>query len=250
MMNPAEFANIAAAEQRLWWYRGMRRILFDVLDPWLRGRQVRRVLEAGCGTGYFARVLAKERGWTVYPSDIAWKGLSIGRGMGVERLSQADVRALPFRSGAFDIVSAVDVLEHFAPGEESRPLSELARVLSPGGLLVLRTPALEALRSRHSEFVLERQRFTRGRLLGAIRECGIRVRRCTYASFLLLPAALLKFRVWEPLLGKPPASGVKPVAGWLDSLLYSCLWAESAWLGRGLNFPAGQTLIVIGEKCA
>jgi len=38
MMNPAEFANIAAAEQRLWWYRGMRRILFDVLDPWLRGR--------------------------------------------------------------------------------------------------------------------------------------------------------------------------------------------------------------------
>jgi hypothetical protein len=128
--------------------------------------------------------------------------------------------------------------------------SELARVLAPGGLLVLRTPALEALRSRHSEFVLERQRFTRGRLLRAIRECGIRVRRCTYASFLLLPAALLKFRLWEPLLGGPPASGVKPVAGWLDSLLYGCLRAESAWLGRGLNFPAGQTLIVIGEKIA
>jgi protein-L-isoaspartate O-methyltransferase len=69
MMNPAEFANIKAAEQRLWWYRGMRRILFGVLNPWLRGRQVRRVLEAGCGTGYFARVLGEEHGWTVYPSD-------------------------------------------------------------------------------------------------------------------------------------------------------------------------------------
>ena len=29
------------------------------------------------------------------------------------------------------------------------------------------------------------------------------------------------------------------MAGWLDRLLYSCLWAESAWLGRGLNLPGG-----------
>ena len=250
MMNPAEFANIAEAEQGLWWYRGMRRILMRVLDPWLKGREVRRVLEAGCGTGYFARVLERERGWRVYPSDVAWEGLSFARGMGLERLSQADLRALPFRSGAFDMVLSVDVLEHFTPGEEAGPLRELVRVLAPGGVLVLRTPALEALRSRHSEFVLERQRFTRGRLLGAIRGCGVRVLRCTYASFLLLPVALLKFRLWEPLFRTPPASGVKPVAGWLDRLLYGCLAAEAAWLGGNLDFPAGQTLILIAEKTA
>lgn len=247
-MNPAEFANIAASEQRLWWYRGMRRILSGVLDPCLDGRRIGRVLEAGCGTGYYARLLAQERGWTVYPSDLAWEGLSAGRGMGVERLSQADLRELPFQDGAFDLVSIMDVIELFEPGAERLPLSEASRVLAPGGVLALRTPALGILRSRHSEFVHQRQRFTRGRLLRAVRACGFRVLRCTYVSFLLLPAALVKFRVWEPLLGKPPASGVKPVPGWLDRLLFGCLRAESAWLGRGLNLPLGQSLILVGEK--
>jgi SAM-dependent methyltransferase len=250
MMNPAEFTNIAEAEEQLWWYRGMRRILSGLLEPCLNGRPVRRVLDAGCGTGYFARVLEQERGWTVYPSDVAWEGLSYGRNMGLARLSQADVSALPFRTGAFDVVSALDVLVHFPPGEECCAVGELARVLSPGGLLVLRVAALNVLRSRHSQFIRERQRFTRGRLLAAVRGVGIRVLRCTYANTLLLPVALAKFRLWEPLLRRPPESGVRPLPGWVDRVLYGCLWAESAWLGRGRNLPAGQSLLLVGEKAA
>jgi SAM-dependent methyltransferase len=250
MMNPAEFANIAGAEHELWWYRGMRRILFRVLEPFLGTRQVRRVLEAGCGTGFFARTLEQERGWDVYPSDIAWEGLSYGRDLGLSRLSQADLAALPFAEGAFDMVTAIDVLAHFPPGEENRPIGELSRVLSPGGLLVLRASALDILRSHHSEFVNEQQRFTRSRLMRAISAAGIRVLRCTYANTILLPAAFAKFRLWEPLSRRAPESGVKPVAGWLDRLLYGCLCAESGWLARGLNLPVGQSLILVGEKIA
>jgi SAM-dependent methyltransferase len=250
MMNPAEFANIAGAENELWWYRGMRRILLRILDPFLTVRRVRRVLEAGCGTGFFARSLERERGWDVYPFDIAWAGLSYGRDAGMRRLSQADLAALPFATGAFDIVTAIDVLAHFPSGNEDRPIGELARVLAPGGLMVLRTSALDVLRSRHSEFVNERQRFTRARLVRAIRAAGIRILRCTYANTILLPVALAKFRVWEPLSRKAPESGVQPVAGWLDRLLYGCLDAESAWLARGFNLPVGQSLILIGEKVA
>lgn len=250
MMNPAEFANIAEAERTFWWYRGMRRILFRVLEPLLGGRQIRRVLEAGCGTGYFAHILELERGWTVYPSDIAAHGLAFARGYGLKRISQADLSALPFREGSFDLVTAMDVLVHFAPGEEVRPIREMSRVLSGGGLMVLRTSALNVLRSRHSEFVGERQRFTRGRLTGALRECGIRVLRSTYANTLLLPVALAKFRVWEPLRRAAPESGVRPAAGWLDRLLYGFLWAESVWVGRGFDLPAGQSLILVGEKIA
>lgn len=250
MMNPAEFANVAAAERTFWWYRGMRRILFRVLEPFVGGRPISRVLEAGCGTGYFAHVLERERGWTVYPSDISGVGLAHARGYGLKRISQADLSALPFRAGSFDLVSAMDVLAHFAPGEEVRPIREMARVLSRGGLLVLRAAAFDVLRSRHSEFVEERQRYTRGKLAAALRESGIRILRSTYANTLLLPVALSKFRVWEPLRRMAPASGVRPVAAWLDRLLYSFLWAESAWLARGFNLPAGQSLILVGEKIA
>jgi hypothetical protein len=68
-------------------------------------------------------------------------------------------------------------------------------------------------------------------------QAGLWVLRATYANVLLLTVALAKFRLWEPLLRKPPASGVAPVAGWLDGLLYAPL--EAAWIVRGGNLPIG-----------
>jgi hypothetical protein len=74
------------------------------------------------------------------------------------------------------------------------------------------------------------------------------VQRVTYANSLLLPVALAKFRVWEPFTRKPPSSGVEPVAPWLDGMLYAPLALEARWLGAGMSFPAGQSLVLIGEK--
>jgi SAM-dependent methyltransferase len=247
-MNPAEFANIAKSEEHFWWYRGMRTILFRILDPYLAGRSVGRTLEAGCGTGYLSHLLQTQRGWPVVPMDFSWHGLRYARQMGVERVVQGDIRELPFPEGAFDLAMAVDVLAHLPPGQEHLAARELARVLARGGLLVVRTAALDILRSRHSQFAFERQRFTRRRLMALIAGAGVRVLRCTYVNSLLLPVALAKFRVWEPLLAKPPASGVEPVAPWLDKLLYAPLAIEAAWLGAGHGLPVGQSLVLIGEK--
>jgi SAM-dependent methyltransferase len=250
MMNPAEFANIAKSEKAFWWYRGMRKILFGLLDPFLAGRRVDRVLEAGCGTGYFARLCQERYGWPVYPFDLGWEGLRFGQEMGLERLAQADLRMLPYRAGAFDLVMSLDVIVHLQRGEEYAALREMARVLAPGGLLVIRASALDILRSRHAEFVGERQRFTRGRLEAAVEIHGVKVLRCTYANSLLMPVALARFRVWEPLTRQPATSGVEPAAPWLDRMLYAPLATEARWLSAGFNFPVGQSVILIGEKTA
>ena len=247
-MNRAEFANIARAEKGLWWYRGMREILFRLLDPLVKARRFSRVLEAGCGTGYMSRVLEERCGWPVCSLDLGWEGFEYGRRYGVRRMVQGDLRRLPFPGAAFDAVLSLDVLVHIPPGEERPAMAELARVLAPGGLLVVRVSALNILRSRHSMFVGERQRFTRGRLVRLAEECGIRAVRVTYANSLLVPVALAKFRLWEPLLRKPPASDVKPLPAWLDSLLYAPLALEARWIGSGGNLPLGQSLIFIGYR--
>src|SRR5579872_1962131 len=100
-MNPAEYANIAHAERDFWWYRGMRSILLRVLHRYLAGRTIRRALEAGCGTGYLAGVLQKDRHFPIVPMDISSEGLRFARQMGVESLVQGDATSLPFARGAF-----------------------------------------------------------------------------------------------------------------------------------------------------
>lgn len=247
-MNPLEFQTLVRAEKEMWWFRGMQEILFRVFDAMPNGRPIERVLEAGCGTGYFASLFERRYRVPVFPVDLSPEGLRHARRAGVRRLAQADVASLPLASGSFDLVLSLDVIVHFERGQESKALSEFARVLAPGGRVVLRAAALDILRSRHSQFAHERQRFTRRRLTEAVEAQGLRVLRCTYANSLLMPVALARFRIWEPLLRKPPQSGTAPLPGWLNRMLYLPLAAESAWIGAGRNLPAGQSLILVAEK--
>jgi SAM-dependent methyltransferase len=218
----------------------MREILVRLLDPMVAGRAIRSALDAGVGEQDLARLLQSRYEWCVSP---------LGLGC-LEQFEDRPAR-IPFSDGQFDAVLSLDVLAYLSPGREEVLLREFVRVLAPGGLLVLRAPALKMLRSRHSQFVGERQRFTRVRLSDLVERQGVRVLRSTYANTLMAPLAFTKFRVWEPLLRRPPASAVVPLHPWLNRTLLRPLRLEAMWLGAGLNLPVGMTLMLIGEKvCA
>jgi SAM-dependent methyltransferase len=251
-MNPAELAHIAELEDSFWWYTGMRQILFALLDPVLvpmrDARRACKLLEIGCGTGYMTRQFEQRYKLTSFPTDLARQALEYITQAGTERAAQSDATLLPYAAESFDIAVALDVLVHLRPGDEKRAVQELARVLKSGGLLVLRVAALDMLRSRHSQFILEYQRFTRKRLLGLMVANGFQVIRCTYANTILMPIALAKFRIWESLLRRPPASGVTQIGSGANRLLGRALLAEKNWLAAGRNLPIGQSLIAIARK--
>ena len=247
-MNPAELANIARLEHSFWWYTGMRTILFGLLDPVL-GTELRgKALDAGCGTGSMALELERRYGAKLYPTDVAGRAIELARLTSIPGLTQSDITALPYASRTFESAVCLDVLVHLAPGCERKAVAELARVLKVNGILVLRVAALNSLRSRHSQFILEFQRFTRKRLCRLLGENGFAILRCTYANATLLPLALAKFRILEPLLRKPPASGVAEIPPWVNSLFERVLRIEARWLAKGHNLPLGQSLIVIARK--
>src|SRR5262249_17037524 len=148
-----------------------------------------RVLEAGCGTGYLSKLLAKRYRWDMLPLDLRSEGLAYARGYGLERLVQGDITSLPFADQSFDAVISMDVVVPFPRSAEARAFLEFARVLNPEGLLAVRVSALDTLRSRHSEFAHERQRFTKSRLIHAVKGSGFCAIRATYINSLLLPAA-------------------------------------------------------------
>jgi len=248
MFNPSDFSNIARTEETFWWFRGMRGISFALLDPWMRAGDAVRILEAGCGTGHFAAVLRERYGAQVTAIDLQSEGIRYCRSRRGVTAAQASIAALPFPTGAFDLVTNMDVLVHFPEGQEDAPFAELVRVVRPGGLLFLRASALRVFRSRHSQFTWERQRFTRRRLDALARRHGLDILRLTYANSFLSPVAFVKFRIWEPLTRQPPASGLSPVPAWLDQLLYVPLALERRWISRGGGFPWGQSLYLLGRK--
>ncbi len=228
----------------------MRLILFRLLDPYIEKRTISRALEAGCGVGYLSRLLQAKRKLPIIPMDLSAEGLRFGRQMGLERALQGNIVDLPFGAGVFDLVISIDVMQQLQHGDERRAAAEFARVLRPGGLLALRVSALDILRSRHSEFVFEKQRYTRERLMRVFSEVGVRTLRCVYANSLLMPVALAKFRIWEPLIRKAPSTGVESAPPWLDRLLFGALAWESAWVAKGHDLPLGQSLFLIGERAA
>ena len=103
---------------------------------------------------------------------------------------RASLEALPFPDASFDVVVGITVL--YTIDDDHRALRELARVLAPGGALLLFEPAFESLRREHDVTVHGRRRYRRDDLVQQARDNDLSVERATYAySFLAPPAAVL-----------------------------------------------------------
>jgi SAM-dependent methyltransferase len=102
-----------------------------------------RVLEVGCGQGWLSERIASELGCEVVAIDQSERMVEIARDRGVDA-RPGDVQDLPFRDGSFDVAAAAWMLYHVE--DVDRALSELARVLRPGGRLVAVTNSRVHLR--------------------------------------------------------------------------------------------------------
>jgi len=101
-----------------------------------------RVLEVGCGWGEFAARIASELGAEVVAIDLSPRMVELARERDVDA-RVGDIQELPFGDDEFDCAVANWMLYHVA--DLDRGLSELARVLRPGGRLVAATNGLDHL---------------------------------------------------------------------------------------------------------
>lgn len=184
------------------------RLLVDLL---LSGRPGRGVLNAGAGQGTMSSRL-EALGFDVTSVDSSPSAVAVLRNRVAGQVLGADVTALPFRDAHFDAAVLGEVLEHVE--DDRAALREVARVVRPGGLVVISVPANPKLYGRSDEWAGHVRRYARRDLLEACAAGGLRVERCLGWGF---PVSRLYHRhLYERYLGR---RGPAPVGRSLSPLV-------------------------------
>jgi ubiquinone/menaquinone biosynthesis C-methylase UbiE len=208
------------------------------------GRRDLAILDCGCGTGFNLRILAPFG--HVHGMDLTVSGLEFAKASG-RPLVRADARWMPYRANTFDLVTSFDLLQ--CVRDDIAVVRELARVLKPGGHVVLTVAALPRLHGDHSVLSREVRRYTLDMIHRLLWGAGMQPVHVAYAFATMLPLVFgvrAAQRLWrghsaesEWEITIPPA----PVNAALSALI-----AGEAALARYMALPFGSSLVALARK--
>ena len=236
----------ARAEDRHYWFRGLRRNATQLLREALAGRRITRIVDCGAGTGRnlewlgaFGDAVGLERSAV---------GIEFGRKLG-RRLVRGSVDKLPFPDASMDLATSFDVLYCLDDRTERAALAEMHRVLKPGGLVMVNVAALDVLHGSHSTLTMEVRRYTKDRLRQRLTDAGFIVDRMTFTNMTMFAPAFA-VRWLERVTGRADTASESDLAvppGPVNAVLNAALTAEAAVL-RVANLPIGTSLLAVGKK--
>jgi len=244
--DPTAFTALARIEDGHFWFQVRNELIAWLVRRY--GATAKRILEIGCGTGFVLDAIR-----TVCPSasivasELHSAGLSVARGRhgGMVELIQADARRLCLRD-AFDVVCALDVLEHIEKDEEV--LKEIEAALRHGGFLIAAVP-------------LHVRRYRVGEIERKAKVAGFDLRFSDSFVSLLLPAMAMRRltgRIWPRRTRRADPAGTlnDPLAREfgvgpnLNRAMRAVLRMEHRWRCAGLRLPIGGSRVIVAQKRA
>jgi SAM-dependent methyltransferase len=250
-MEEQDYQTTYELEDHNWWFVGMRRLSLALLAaglPHPRAAGDRRVLDVGCGTGLMLEHL-EAHGLPV-GLDSSPTALAFCRKRGAPRLVQGRGEQLPFGDASFDAVTALGVVEHI--DADAAAVSEWARVLRPGGQLVLLTSAYQWLWSGHDVSNHHVRRYLAREVDALLRIGGLEPAKVSYVNTILFPPILLIRFVERLRRGRRPPEPKKDtgeVPAPLNRLLLGLLDVER-WAVQRSRLPFGVSIVALATKPA
>jgi SAM-dependent methyltransferase len=234
------------AEATHFWFRGFREFIAPVIRDLSQGRRDLRIIDCGCGTGHNIRLVLESYG-RVVGFDLDAGGVAMSHASGA-RVVRAHAAYAPFASDSFDIATSFDVMQCLEP--DAAVVREMARMVRPGGAVVVSMAALEMLRGDHSESWQEVRRYTPASARALFAQAGLRVERVSFLFGTLFPLMLMvRFaqRLLRPFRGHRPDTDIAVPAAPVNGLLTALVMAE-AKISRRFSLPVGSSLLVVGKK--
>jgi SAM-dependent methyltransferase len=232
-------------EDSHWWFVGRRAILESFLEQIIQNPKSKiqnpKILDVGCGTGANLEMLAnfgEAEGVDVSDAALEFckqKGLKAHKGL---------AESLPFADESFDVVTALDVVEHL--DDDIAGLKEMNRVLRTGGKTLIFVPAFMWLWGVQDDVSNHRIRYTKKQIVERLEKAGFTIERATYANITFF-APILSGRTLMKLTGIKPESENNVNVSALNGVFGKLFGAEKFWLKK-FNFPFGVSIVIVAEK--
>jgi len=237
------YKNYFEIERNHWLMVGRRKIILDILKRDIaKPIELTRILDFGCGSGFFISELSKI-GYEAYGLDISAEAIQFGKRQGIDNLLVMDSHKIDYPDNYFDCVLLMDVIEHFE--DESWALKEVERVLAPNGIAIVMTPAYKFLWGVQDEVSHHYRRYTMLELTRKIKDStDLRILDKTYFNTLLfLPIAII--RLISRLFGiKKRVSDFDINNAFLNKTMSAIFTLERSLMKR-VKFPFGVSILMI-----
>jgi SAM-dependent methyltransferase len=241
-MQADEYERMYGLEDSYWWFVGRHNLVLGFVRAVYGARADLTILDVGCGTGAMSRKLTP---WgSVVSADFSPLALSFSRKRNLDLLCASDAMRLPFKENSFDLVVAMDILEHVK--DDSAALREIYRVLKPGGRIIATVPAYQSLWSGHDVALMHFRRYVAREVGERFAAASLQTQKLSYAMTFLYPVVWLVRRLFWRNTKNPRASLVK-VPVWINGLLVRLLSAENA-LVRKVTLPFGVSVFCMARR--
>lgn len=239
----AYFDLMAEVAETHWWYRARRAWLRQELGPHLaRGE---RAIDIGCGTGDAVATLAELGADPVAGTDLSEHVLEgVVRQEGAPAVLRSLAEQLPFADRCAATLISMDVIEHL--DDDVVALREYRRLLRPGATVLLTVPAYQWIWSEHDDRAAHRRRYSRQRLVVAVKAAGFEVDRVTYLFSFLVPLAAV--------VRKTPLRRFFPATDEETSAMHPAIEKVLALLatierriGAHVDLPFGLSILLVGH---
>jgi len=177
---------IYQTEQKNWWYRVRRIIIRQLINKYKLCPQP-KILDVGCGTGLLLKEL--EKVGKVYGIDSSLIAVNFCKTREVSNVKQGDVTNIPFNDCTFDIVLALDILEHVE--DDYLALQEIKRVVKKQGVIIIFVPAFKFLWGKSDKISRHYRRYAKKELINLAGKNNLTILRFSYFNFFLSDSSIV-----------------------------------------------------------
>ncbi len=230
-------------QKKHWWFAAKKEIVLDTINRNLNKHADVNILDIGCGSGLMLNDL--EHVGKTFGMDISDDAINFSKEIFSGKVEKGFLpNLIPYPQNYFDLITALDVIEHVA--EDIDSLKAIAAHLVSGGKAVITVPAYMFLWSKYDEMNEHKRRYTRGELNTKLMQAGFIVEKISYFNTLLFPVIFL-VRMLNNFLKRDGLSDLDMPNAPLNFILKKFFGIEK-YLLRFINLPFGASILAVVKK--